>query len=170
MTHSTDSYMRFRPKWVNQGVSRRSLTAVNVDADQKYTFSGKTGSLSFCHNRIWIFNCTASFPQWKRPIEGMNYNSKWYSHNKCSFKEPNDLRQCYVAVVRQPLGMDYGQVVPKTTRTQDNSYPRQLVPKTTRTQDNSYPGQLVPRTTRTQDDSYPGQLVPYHFAIHYKRR
>ena len=30
--------------------------------------------------------------------------------------------------------MDYGQLVPKTTRTQDNSYPRQLVPRTTRTQ------------------------------------
>ena len=42
-----------------------------------------------------------------------------------------------------------GQLVPKTTRTQDNSYPGQLVPKTTRTQDNSYPRQLVPRTTRT---------------------
>ena len=54
---------------------------------------------------------------------------------------------------------DYGQLVPKTTRTQDNSYPRQLVPRTTRTQDNSYPGQLIPKTTRTQDDSYPGQLV-----------
>ena len=33
--------------------------------------------------------------------------------------------------------MDYGQLVPKTSRTQDNSYPRQLVPKTSRTQDNS---------------------------------
>ena len=53
-----------------------------------------------------------------------------------------------------------GQFVPKTTRTQDNSYPGQLVPKTTRTQDNSNPGQLVPRTTITQDDSYPGQLIP----------
>ena len=37
-----------------------------------------------------------------------------------------------------------GQIIPKTTRTQDNSYPRQFVPRTTRTQDNSYPGQLVP--------------------------
>ena len=80
-----------------------------------------------------------------------------------------------------------GQLVPKTTRTQDNSYPRKLVPKTTRTHENSYPGQLVPRTTRvvlgtsflgyelsiipgsgqlvpkttrTQDNSYPWQLVP----------
>ena len=47
-----------------------------------------------------------------------------------------------------------------TTRTQNNSYPRQLVPNTTRTQDNSYQSQLVPMTTRTQDNSYPGQLVP----------
>ena len=47
-----------------------------------------------------------------------------------------------------------GQLVPKTTRTLDNSYPIQLVHKTTRTQDNSYPRQLVPRTTRTQDNSY----------------
>ena len=54
-----------------------------------------------------------------------------------------------------------------TTRTQDNSYPRELVPRTTRTPDDSYPGQLVSRTPRTQDnyyptqdDSYPGQLVP----------
>ena len=60
---------------------------------------------------------------------------------------------------------DYGQLVPKTTRTQENSYPRQLVPRTTRTQDNSYPGQLVPKTTRTQDVSYPAQLVSYRLAI-----
>ena len=59
-----------------------------------------------------------------------------------------------------PVGGGSGQLVPKSTRTQDNSYPRQLVPKTTRTQDNSYPRQLVPKTTRTQDNSYPGQLVP----------
>ena len=143
MTHSTDSYIRFRPKWVDQGVCRRSLThwgwvthicggkliiigsdnglspgrrhylircwdfvhwtlrnklqwhfnrnsnifikkmrlkmsakwrpfclglnvltAANVDADQTYTFSRKTGSLSFCHNKTWIFNCPTSFPQW----------------------------------------------------------------------------------------------------------
>ena len=32
-----------------------------------------------------------------------------------------------------------GHLVPKTTRTQDNSYPRQLVPKTTCTPNNSYP-------------------------------
>ena len=32
---------------------------------------------------------------------------------------------------------DYGQLVPKTTRTQDESYPGQLVPMTTRTQGNS---------------------------------
>ena len=31
--------------------------------------------------------------------------------------------------------MDYGQLVPKTILTQDNSYPGQLVPKTTRPQD-----------------------------------
>ena len=55
---------------------------------------------------------------------------------------------------------DYGQLVPKTSRTQDNSYPRQVVPRTTRTQDNSYPRRLVPKTSRTQDNSYPGQLVP----------
>ena len=35
----------------------------------------------------------------------------------------------------------------RTTRTQDNSYPRQLVPKTTRTQENSYPRQIAPKTT-----------------------
>ena len=44
---------------------------------------------------------------------------------------------------------DYGQLVPKTTRTQDNSHQRRLVPRITRTQDDSYPRQLVPRTTRT---------------------
>ena len=43
---------------------------------------------------------------------------------------------------------DYGQLVPKTTRTQDNSNPIQLVP-----------GQLVSKTTGTQDNSYPGQRV-----------
>ena len=52
-----------------------------------------------------------------------------------------------------------------TTRTQDNSYPRQLAPRTTRTQDNSYPRRLVPKTTGTQDNSYPGQLVPNSLAI-----
>ena len=69
----------------------------------------------------------------------------------------------------EPVGWgqsDYGQLVPKTTRTQDNSYPRQLVPRTTRTQDNSYPGRLVPKTTRTQDNSYPGQLVPRTTRTH----
>ena len=55
---------------------------------------------------------------------------------------------------------DNGQLVPKTIRTQDNSYPGQLVPRTTRTRDDSYPRRLVPKTTRTQDDSYLGQLVP----------
>ena len=59
-----------------------------------------------------------------------------------------------------------GQLVPKTTRTQDNSYPSQLVPKTTRTQDNSYPRQLVTTTTRTQDNSYPGQIVPRTTRTH----
>ena len=39
---------------------------------------------------------------------------------------------------------DYGQFAPKTTRTQDNSYPRQLVPRTIRTQDNSYPSTSCP--------------------------
>ena len=59
-----------------------------------------------------------------------------------------------------------GQLVPKTTRTQDNSYPRQLVPKTTRTQDNSYPRQLVPKTTRTQDNSYPcGMIWGLRFSL-----
>ena len=65
------------------------------------------------------------------------------------------------------VGPGSGQLVPKTTRTQDNSYPRpdhsypeQLAPKTTRTQDNPYPRQLVPTTTRTQVNSYPGQHVP----------
>ena len=52
------------------------------------------------------------------------------------------------------------QLVPRTTRAQDNSYPWQLVHKTTITQDDSYPGQLVPRTTRTQDDSFQAQVVP----------
>ena len=55
---------------------------------------------------------------------------------------------------------DYGQLVPKTTRTQDNLYLRQLVPRTTRSQDNLNPGQLVPKTTRTQDNSYPRELLP----------
>ena len=58
---------------------------------------------------------------------------------------------------RIPTGS--GQLVPKTTRTQDNSYPRQLVPRTTRTQDNSYPRQIVPRTTRTQVNSYPCGMI-----------
>ena len=44
----------------------------------------------------------------------------------------------------------------------------QLVPKTTRTQDNSYPRQLVPRTTRTQDNSYPRQLVPMWYDMIWK--
>ena len=57
-------------------------------------------------------------------------------------------------------GAGSGQLVPKTTRTQDNLYPRLLVPSTTRTQVKSYPSQLAPKTTRTQDNSYPGQLVP----------
>ena len=52
------------------------------------------------------------------------------------------------------MGPGSRQLVPKTTRTQDNSYPRQLVPRTTRTQDNSYPGQLVPMTTRTLPFGY----------------
>ena len=33
-------------------------------------------------------------------------------------------------VLWQYMRRDYGQLVPKTTRTQDNSYPRQLVPRT----------------------------------------
>ena len=68
-----------------------------------------------------------------------------------------------------PWGFVYwgsGQLVPKTTRAQDNSYPGQLVPKSSHTHDNSYPRQLVPRTTRpkttrTQDNSQPNQLVPW---------
>ena len=50
-------------------------------------------------------------------------------------------------VSRQPCGTicrDYGQLVPKTSRTQDNSYPWQLVPETNRTQDSAYPRQLIP--------------------------
>ena len=53
-----------------------------------------------------------------------------------------------------------GQLVPKTTRTQDISYPEQILPKSTPTQDIWYPGYLVPRTIRTQDNSYTGQRVP----------
>ena len=68
--------------------------------------------------------------------------------------------------------MDYEQLVPKTTRTHDNSYPRRFESNTTRAHDNSYPRRLVPKTTRmqdnsfrrratgTQDNSYPRQLVP----------
>ena len=68
------------------------------------------------------------------------------------------------------LRRESGKLVTKTTRTQDNSHPRQSFPsqrvaRTTRTQDNSYSGQLVPRnllpwTTRTHVDSYPGHFVP----------
>ena len=52
-----------------------------------------------------------------------------------------------------------------TTRTQVNSHPGQLVFKTTHTQDNSsqdnsYPGQLVPKSTRTLVTLCPGPLVP----------
>ena len=59
---------------------------------------------------------------------------------------------------------DYGQLVPKTIRTQYNLYPGQLVPKTTRTQDDSYPRQPVPKTTRTQ-----GNLYPAVWLLQYKR-
>ena len=55
-----------------------------------------------------------------------------------------------------------GQLVPRTTRTQDNSYPRQLVPRTTRTQDNSYPRRLAPRTTRTHVVWYGALGFRYH--------
>ena len=57
---------------------------------------------------------------------------------------------CRGRIAGSPLGS--GQLVPKTTRTRDSSYPGQLVPKTTRTQDNSYP-------RCTQDNSHPGQIV-----------
>ena len=62
--------------------------------------------------------------------------------------------------VSAPGHSDYGQLVTKTTRIQDNSYPRQLVPR-----DNSYPRLPVPKTTRTQDNSYPTVWL-----LQYKRR
>ena len=82
----------------------------------------------------------------------------WVLNTNCF----NGLLRCSTSLaVMYPMSIkDYGQLVPKTSRIQDNSYPRHLVPKTTRTQDISYPWQLVPKTTRTQDDSYPRQLVP----------
>ena len=82
----------------------------------------------------------------------------WVLNTNCF----NGLLRCSTSLaVMYPMSIkDYGQLVPKTSRIQDNSYPRHLVPKTTRTQDISYPWQLVPKTTRTQDNSYPGQLVP----------
>ena len=55
------------------------------------------------------------------------------------------------------------------SRTQANSYSRQVVPKTIRTSDNSYPNnsyprQLVANAFRTQDNSYPRQLVVFRLA------
>ena len=64
-------------------------------------------------------------------LSSLKYRNAWVRTQYCGYSCPGS-----------------GQLVPKTTRTQDNSYPGQLVPKTTRTQDNSYPGQLVPKTTR----------------------
>ena len=59
-----------------------------------------------------------------------------------------------------PRQLVTGQLVRKTTRTRDNSYPGQLIPRITRTLDSSYPILLVSRTTHDQDDSYPRQLIP----------
>ena len=47
--------------------------------------------------------------------------------------------------------MDYGQIIPKTTHTQDKSYPGKPVPKTTRTQDSPYLGQII---TKNQNEPY----------------
>ena len=60
--------------------------------------------------------------------------------------------QCGAVIMRSIFSKTFNSIQEGifTTRTQDNSYPRQLVPRTTRTQDNSCPGQLIPRTTRTQ--------------------
>ena len=46
-----------------------------------------------------------------------------------------------------------------TTRTCENSYPRQLVPGTAHTQYISYPGLRVTKTPSTKNMSCPGQLV-----------
>ena len=58
--------------------------------------------------------------------------------------------------------------MPRTIRTQDESYQRQPVPKTNRAQDNSYPSRivtrLVPKKTRTQEKSHPGKLLPFWLA------
>ena len=67
------------------------------------------------------------------------------------------------------------QLVPWTSRIQDNSYPWQLVPRATLTQDNPSPGQIVTKKTQSIKDHtwcitlsssqdlnnlYPRQLVP----------
>ena len=54
------------------------------------------------------------------------------------------------------VASEMGQVVPKLTRTQVKSYPKND------TQVNSYPSQLVPKLTRTRVKSYPSQVVPHN--------
>ena len=61
--------------------------------------------------------------------------------------------------------LDYGQLVTRTTWTQDDSHPRQLIPKTTRTQDNSYPRPLVPKMLQEQK-FHTEFLDPYRFNLH----
>ena len=72
------------------------------------------------------------------------------------------------------IGGAWGQALDSTisvgvtfhgTRDLDIYYPRQLVPRTSRTQDNSSPRQLMPKTTRTQDNPYPRQTVPMWFNM-----
>ena len=60
----------------------------------------------------------------------------------------------------QAIILGSGQLVPRTTRTQDNSYPRQLVPKTTRTQDNSYSCGMI--YVLIWNDTIPYDIISSH--------
>ena len=53
--------------------------------------------------------------------------------------ENENIIQSQISILGKVLWI-LGQLVPKSSRTQVNSYPSQLVPKSTRTQVNSYPG------------------------------
>ena len=60
--------------------------------------------------------------------------------------------------------MDYGQLIPMTTHTQDKRYPRQLVPKTNHTHNDLYPRRIILKTTRTQDQFYPQRPILFRLA------
>ena len=60
-----------------------------------------------------------------------------------------------IQLVNEGSGNSYPvQLVPSTTRTQDDSHQRKFLPKATPTHYNSYPVLVIPRTTRAYDDSH----------------